>query len=71
MRTNIQYDFTAMNNFFNDFTTPDEMLIDLAELVMNYALCHDENQSSIFKHDIDSLYILFQEIKHLRDQQKA
>lgn len=71
MRTNIQYDFTSMNEFFNNFITPDDMLIELAELVMNYVLCHDENQSSILKHDVDSLYVLFQEIKHLREQQTA
>ena len=71
MRTKIQYDFTSMNDFFNNFTTPDDMLMDLAELVMNYALCHDENQPSTFKHDIDSLYVLFQEIRHLREQQTA
>ena len=68
MRTNIQYDFTSFNDFLNTFETPLELVDDL---VMNYALAHDENQTEVFKRDIDTLYVLIQEIKHLRDQQIA
>lgn len=71
MRTNIQYDFTSMNEFFNFFMTPSQLLDDLTEMVLNYTLVHDENQTAVFKHDIDTLYVLIQEIKHLRDQQIA
>lgn len=71
MRTNIQYDFTSFNDFLNTFETPLELVDDLTNLVMNYALAHDENQTEVFKRDIDTLYVLIQEIKHLRDQQIA
>ena len=71
MRTNIQYDFTSLNDFLNTFETPLELVDDLTNLVMNYALAHDENQTSVFKRDIDTLYVLIQEIKHLRKQQIA
>ena len=71
MRTNIQYDFTSFNDFLNTFETPLELVDDLTNLVMNYALTHDENQTEVFKRDIDTLYVLIQEIKHLRDQQIA
>ncbi len=71
MRAKIQYDFTSMNEFFNFFMTPSQLLDDLTEMVLNYALVHDENQTAVFKHDIDTLYVLIQEIKHLRDQQIA
>lgn len=71
MRTKIQYDFTSFNDFLNTFETPLELVDDLTNLVMNYALAHDENQTEVFKRDIDTLYVLIQEIKHLRDQQIA
>ena len=71
MRTNIQYDFTSMNDFFNFFMTPSQLLDDLTEMAFNYALSHDENQTSVFKHDIDTMYMLIQEIKKLREQQIA
>lgn len=71
MRAKIQYDFTSMNEFFNFFMTPSQLLDDLTEMVLNYALAHDENQTEVFKRDIDTLYVLIQEIKHLRDQQIA
>ena len=71
MRTNIQYDFTSFNDFLNTFETPLELVDDLTNLVMNYALAHDENQTEVFKRDIDTLYVLIQEIKHLREQQIA
>lgn len=68
MRTNIQYDFTSFNKFLNEFETPLELLDDLTDLVMNYALVHDENQTEVFKRDIDTLYVLIQEIKHFKQQ---
>lgn len=71
MRTNIQYDFTSFNDFLNTFETPLELVDDLTNLVMNYALAHDENQTEVFKRDIDMLYVLIQEIKKLREQQIA
>ena len=71
MRTNIQYDFTSFNDFLNTFETPLELVDDLTNLVMNYALAHDENQTEVFKRDIDTLYVLIQEIRHLREQQIA
>ena len=71
MRTNIQYDFTSFNDFLNTFETPLELVDDLTNLVMNYALAHDENQTEVFKRDIDTLYVLIQEIRHLREQQTA
>lgn len=49
MKTNIQYDFTSLNDFFNKFETPDEMMMDLAEVVMNYALLHDPQQYGFFQ----------------------
>ena len=63
-----QYDFTSLNDFLNDFLTPDEMLTDLSELVMNYALAIDEDRVGVFKRDVDNIYVIFQEIKKLRDQ---
>lgn len=71
MRTNIQYDFTSFNDFLNTFETPLELVDDLTNLVMNYALAHDENQTEVFKRDIDTLYVLIQEIRHLREKQIA
>lgn len=71
MRTNIKYDFTSFNDFLNTFETPLELVDDLTNLVMNYALAHDENQTEVFKRDIDTLYVLIQEIRHLREQQTA
>lgn len=71
MRTNIKYDFTSFNDFLNTFETPLELVDDLTNLVMNYALAHDENQTEVFKRDIDTLYVLIQEIKKLREQQIA
>lgn len=71
MRTNIKYDFTSFNEFLNTFETPLELVDDLTNLVMNYALAHDENQTEVFKRDIDTLYVLIQEIRHLREQQTA
>lgn len=71
MRTNIKYDFTSLNDFLNTFETPLELVDDLTNLVMNYALTHDENQTEVFKRDIDTLYVLIQEIRHLREQQIA
>lgn len=71
MRTNIQYDFTSLNDFLNTFETPLELVDDLTNLVMNYALAHDESQTEVFKRDIDTLYVLIQEIRHLREQQTA
>lgn len=71
MRTNIQYDFTSLNDFLNTFETPLELVDDLTNLVMNYALTHDESQTEVFKRDIDTLYVLIQEIRHLREQQTA
>lgn len=71
MRTNIQYDFTSLNDFLNTFETPLELVDDLTNLVMNYALTHDESQTEVFKRDIDTLYVLIQEIRHLRKQQTA
>lgn len=67
----IQYDFTSLNAFLNEFMSPSELLDDLTEMVFNYALQHDNNQTSVFKRDIDTMYVLIQEIKHLRDQQIA
>ena len=71
MRTNIQYDFTSLNDFFNKFETPDEIMMDLAELVMNYAISHDSNHTDSFKRDVDTVYILYQEIKKLKEQRIA
>lgn len=71
MRAKIQYDFTSMNDFFNNFTTPDEMMMDLAEVVMNYAISHDPNNTDSFKRDIGTVYVLYQEIKKLKEQQIA
>lgn len=71
MRAKIQYDFTSFNDFLNTFETPLELVDDLTNLVMNYALAHDENQNEVFKRDIDTLYVLIQEIKHLKQQQLA
>lgn len=71
MRTNIQYDFTSLNDSLNTFETPLELVDDLTNLVMNYALAHDVEQHEVFKRDIDTLYVLIQEIRHLREQQTA
>lgn len=71
MRAKIQYDFTSFNDFLNTFETPFELVDDLTNIVMNYTLVHDENQTEVFKRDIDTLYVLIQEIKHLRKQQIA
>ena len=68
MIAKIRYDFTSLNDFLNDFLTPDEILTDLSELVMNYALAIDESRVGVFKRDVDSIYVIFQEIKKLRDQ---
>ena len=58
MRTNIKYDFTSLNEFLNNFMSPSELLDDLTEMAFNYALSHDENQTPVFKHDIDTMYVL-------------
>lgn len=71
MRTNIKYDFTSFNEFLNKFMSPSELLDDLTEMVLNYALAHDDNQTAVFKHDVDTMYVLIQEIKKLREQQIA
>lgn len=47
-----QYDFTSLNDFFNEIMSPNELACDIVQLLFNYASCVDEDNLECFKNDV-------------------
>lgn len=49
MRTPKQYDLSELNSFFNEVITPDQQVSELVDLLFDYALSFDEDNTKAFK----------------------
>lgn len=57
-----EYDFTSLNDFFNEFMPPKELAGQLVQILFNYASCVNEETLECFKNDVDTINLLYQEI---------
>lgn len=62
MRTEKQYDFTSMNDFFNQFESPRQLADELVQLLFNYASCVDEDSVDLFRNDVGTIYLIHSEL---------
>ena len=62
MRTEKQYDFTSMNDFFNQFGSPRQLADELVQLLFNYASCVDEDSVDLFRNDVSTIYLIHSEL---------
>jgi hypothetical protein len=62
MRTEKQYDFTSMNDFFNQFESPRQLADELVQLLFNYASCVDEDSVDLFRNDVSTIYLIHSEL---------
>lgn len=71
MHTNKPYDFTSLNIFLNQFSSPSEMCDQLLEVIFNYTSCLDTETvcDKTFKDDICTLRLLLDEFRELAKQE--
>lgn len=67
MRTPKQYDLSELNNFFNEVITPDQLVSELVDLLFDYALSFDEDNTKAFKKEVDTIYILYHELTKIKE----
>lgn len=70
MITNIQYDFTGLNRFFNEERTPEAMKEDIITLVFNYIDNIQDADWRVVKNDIGTLYLLYTQLSNIKPIQK-
>jgi hypothetical protein len=63
-----QYDFTSLNDFFNEFMSPKELADQLVQILFNYASCVNEETLECFKNDADTINLLYQEITKIKSK---
>lgn len=61
-----QYDFSSLNVFFNDMEKPQELANDLVELAFNYAMLLDDYSVDLFKNDMSTIYLIWQEVNKIK-----
>lgn len=61
----IQYDFTSLNDVLNNYAAPDDLLVDLFGLILDFINMSTELHYSpkAIRDDISVVYLLFQELK--------
>lgn len=67
MRTPKQYDLSELNSFFNEVITPDQLVSELVDLLFDYALSFDEDNTKVFKKGVDTIYILYHELTKIKE----
>lgn len=69
IRTNkTNYDLTELKKFFEEFESPEELMDDIVKLAFNYAdkvKCEDVE---VFKQDMGTLYVLYDQLSQIRPQ---
>ena len=63
-----EYDFTSLNDFFNEFISPKELADELVQILFNYASCVNEETLECFKNDADTINLLYQEITKVKSK---
>ncbi|RYT78642.1 hypothetical protein EAJ04_25155 [Bacteroides faecis] len=67
MIPNKQYDLSELNKFFNEVGTPKQIASELVNLLFNYASCVDEDNLELFKADVGTIYVLYNELTKLEE----
>lgn len=67
MRTPKQYDLSELNSFFNEVITPDQLVSELVDLLFDYALSFDEDNTKAFKKGVYTIYILYHELTKIKE----
>lgn len=66
MITNIQYDFTELNRFFNEEYSPEALKKDIIALVFNYIDNIQNADWRVVKNDIGTLYLLYTQLSNIK-----
>ena len=67
MIPNKQYDLSELNEFFNEVGTPKQIAAELVNLLFNYASCIDEDNLKLFKSDVSTIYVLYNELTKIEE----
>lgn len=70
MITNIQYDFTELNRFFNEEYPLERMKEYIISLVFNYINNIQDADWRVVKDDIGTLYLLYTQLSNIKPIQK-
>lgn len=66
MITNIQYDFTELNRFFNEEYPPEDLKEDIIALVFNYIDNIHDADWKVVRNDIGTLYLLYTQLSNIK-----
>lgn len=55
----VTYDFSSLNQLFNEFATPLELQNELVQLLFNYASMVEDEYLQRFKEDVGTIEILY------------
>lgn len=61
-----QYDFTGLNNFFNTFMTPEQLMGELVELAFSYSEGVDEHNVDEFKNNMGTIYVIYDVLRNVK-----
>lgn len=67
MIPNKQYDLSELNKFFNEVGIPKQIASELVNLLFNYASCVDEDNLEVFKADVGTIYVLYNELTKIEE----
>lgn len=70
MITNIQYDFTELNRFFNESYPLEVMKENIISLVFNYIDNIHDADWRVVQNDIGTLYLLYTQLSNIKPIQK-
>lgn len=62
----MSYDLTGLKKFFEEFESPEELMDDIVNLAFNYAdkvKCEDVE---VFKQNMGTLYVLYDQLSQIR-----
>lgn len=62
----IQYDFSSLNEFFNEFETPDELMNDLIDIAFRYSMCYNDEWHELFNNNMSTLYLIYNELSKIK-----
>lgn len=69
MENKKQYDFTSLNDFFNQFESPRQLADDVVQILFNYASLVNEDTLEQFRDDVCTLLLIYDELIEIEEKQ--
>lgn len=60
------YDFSSLNDFFNQTIRPDELVNELLRIVFSYAECFNEDDHKQINQDMFILHLIYEQLTKIK-----